>query len=317
MRSFIVNRLLQYIFVLFCTSIIIFFLVRMGPTDPVSVILGGKQSTSATVAGIRRQFGLDKPLVTQYIDWITGMFHGDLGMSYEYRQPVSVLLAQRLPTTIGIVLLATVIAVLIAIPAGVFTASHQHSVVATTTSIIELVLVACPPFLTGILMIWFISNQMPGYAFTGSYNGWGEYFQRISLPALAMAFSMIALISRMMERGMIEQLHAGYSVVVQAKGATKNRLIWAHCFRNAIIPVITILGLQIGILLVGSALVETVFSLPGVGTLLIDGVKAGDYGVVQAVTLLLVFVFMSISMLLDLLYGVIDPRIREGKGATA
>lgn len=166
-------------------------------------------------------------------------------------------------------------------------------------------------------MIWYFSAQMPGYTFTGSYNGWGQYFQRLFPPALAMAFSMIALIARMMERGMIEQLQSDYSTVIQAKGATRRQLIWSHCFRNAIIPVITILGMQIGILMVGSALVETVFSLPGVGTLLIDGVIAGDYGVVQAVTLLLVFIFMTISTLLDLLYGVIDPRIREGKGITA
>jgi peptide/nickel transport system permease protein len=314
LKSFVVSKLLQYVFVLFCTSIIIFFLVRLGPTDPVSVILGGKQSTPATVANIRSQFGLDKPLATQYVDWIGGMLHGDFGMSYEYRQPVSVLLAQRLPTTIGIVFMATLIAIVVAIPAGVFTAARQHNVAATIISIFELVLVACPPFLTGILMIWFISTQMPGVSFTGSYNGWGEYFQRISLPALAMSFSMIALIARMMERGMVEQLHSDYSTVIRAKGAGESRLIWVHCFKNAIIPVVTVLGLQIGILLVGSALVETVFSLPGVGTLLIDGVKAGDYGVVQAVTLLLVFIFMTISTVLDLVYGYIDPRIREGKG---
>ncbi|MFT8537960.1 ABC transporter permease [Bifidobacterium aquikefiri] len=317
MKSFILNRLAQYIFVLFSTSIVIFFLVRLGPTDPVSVILGGKQSTPETVANIRNQFGLNKPLVTQYVDWITNMLHGNFGLSYEYRQPVSVLLSQRLPTTVGIVLLSTLIAVIVAIPAGVYTASHQHNISATITSIVELLLVACPPFLTGILMIWYFSAQMPGYTFTGSYNGWGQYFQRLFPPALAMAFSMIALIARMMERGMIEQLQSDYSTVIQAKGATRRQLIWSHCFRNAIIPVITILGMQIGILMVGSALVETVFSLPGVGTLLIDGVIAGDYGVVQAVTLLLVFIFMTISTLLDLLYGVIDPRIREGKGITA
>ncbi|RSX52819.1 peptide ABC transporter permease [Bifidobacterium goeldii] len=314
MRRFVVSKLLQYVFVMFCTSVIIFGLVRLGPTDPVSVILGGKQSTPATIANIRSQFGLDKPVLTQYVDWIGGMLHGDFGLSYQYRQPVSLLLAQRLPTTLGIVVLATLIAIVIAIPAGVYTGAKQHSVSATVLSIIELVLVACPPFLTGILMIWYLSTYMPGVAFTGSYNGWGEYFQRISLPAVCMAFSMIALISRMMERGMADQLNSEYSMVISAKGASRSRVIWAHCFKNAVIPVITVLGLQIGILMVGSALVETVFSLPGVGTLLIDGVKAGDYGVVQAVTLLLVFVFMTISTILDLVYGLIDPRIREGKG---
>ena len=206
MGKFILNRVTQYVFVLFCTSVIIFALVRLGPTDPVSVILGGKQSTPETVANTRRQFGLDKPVLVQYIDWMGGMLRGDFGMSYEYRQPVSLLLAQRLPTTIGIVVLATLIAVVIAIPAGVFTGANPYNPISRVLSIIELLLVACPPFLTGVLMIWYISTNVPSFAFTGSYNGWGEYFQRISLPALAMSFSVIALIARMMEQGMSEQL---------------------------------------------------------------------------------------------------------------
>ena len=314
MRSYILSKAFQYVLVLLATSIIIFMLVRLGPTDPVSVILGGKQSTPATIANVRHQFGLDKPVITQYKDWMLGMLHGDFGMSFQFRQPVSTLIAQRLPTTAGIVLLSTIISILVAIPTGVVMAVKQHSWVDTATSVIELILVACPPFLTGILMIWFLTVYAPGFSFTGSYSGWGEFFQRISLPALAMSFSMIALSARVMKAGMVEQLHTDYRIVASSKGLTKWGIVWKHCFRNAIIPVVTILGMQIGILLVGSALVETVFSLPGIGTLLVDGVKASDYGVVQAVTMLMVFIFMTLSTALDILYGVIDPRIRKKGG---
>ena len=314
MRSYIISKALQYVLVLLATSVIIFTLVRLGPTDPVSVILGGKQSTPATIASVRHQFGLDKPVLVQYKNWMVGMLHGDFGMSFQFRQPVSTLIAQRLPVTAGIVLLSTIISVIISIPTGVIMAVKQHSWIDTLTSVVELILVACPPFLTGILMIWFLTVHAPGFSFTGGYSNWGEFFQRISLPSLALSFSMIALTARVMKSGMVEQLHTDYYTVASSKGLTKWEIVWKHCFRNAIIPVVTILGMQIGILLVGSALVETVFSLPGLGTLLVNAVQASDYGVVQAVTMLMVFIFMTISTILDLIYGVIDPRIRKKGG---
>jgi len=314
MRSYVLSKVLQYVLVLIVTSVIIFTLVRLGPTDPVSVILGGKQSTPATIANVRHQFGLDKPVIIQYKDWALGMLKGDFGTSFQFRQSVSTLIAQRMPVTAGIVILSTLISVVVSIPTGVAMAVKQHSWIDTVTSVLELILVACPPFLTGILIIWFLSTNAPSVNFTGSFQGWGQYLQRISLPALALSFSMIALTARIMKAGMVEQLHTDYHMVAASKGLTRWGIVWKHCFRNAIIPVVTVLGLQIGILLVGSVLVETVFSLPGLGTLLVDGVKASDYAVVQAVTMLLVFVFMTISTALDLLYGVIDPRIRKKGG---
>ena len=311
MAKFIGKKLLQYVIVLFCASLIIFGMVRLNKTDPVSVIVGGKQTTEETVANIRKDFNLDKSLPEQYQIWISGIFHGDFGTSFQYRQPVSELIARRLPVTAGIVILATLIAVIIAIPTGILTAVKQNTPMDTAISVIQLILVASPPFLTSILMIVCVSIAAPGYAFTGSFSTFGEFLSRISLPAVALAFSMIALTSRVMKTSMVEQLQANYRVVATAKGLSNQSIVWKHCLKNALIPVITILGTQIGILIVGSVLVEEVFSLAGLGSILIDGVKAADYPIVQGITILMVFIFLTISTVLDILYMVIDPRIRQ------
>ncbi len=218
MAKFIGKKLLQYVIVLFCASLIIFGMVRLNKTDPVSVIVGGKQTTEETVANIRRDFNLDKSLPEQYRIWISGIFRGDFGTSFQYRQPVSELIARRLPVTAGIVILATLIAVAIAIPTGILTAVKQNTPLDTAISVIQLVLVASPPFLTSILMIVCVSIVAPGYAFTGSFSNFGEFLSRISLPAVALAFSMIALTSRVMKTSMVEQLQANYRMVATAKG---------------------------------------------------------------------------------------------------
>ena len=311
MAKFIGKKLLQYVIVLFCASLIIFGMVRLNKTDPVSVIVGGKQTTKETVESIRKDFNLDKSLPEQYGIWISGIFHGDFGTSFQYRQSVSELMARRFPVTAGIVLLSTLIAIIIAIPTGILTAVKQNTPIDTFLSIFQLILVASPPFLTSILMIVCVSALAPGYAFTGSFNSFGEFLSRISLPSIALAFSMIALTSRVMKTSMVEQLQTNYKMVATAKGISDQKIIWVHCLKNALIPVITILGTQIGILMVGSVLVEEVFSLAGLGSILIDGVKAADYPVVQGITILMVFIFLTISTVLDILYMVIDPRIRQ------
>lgn len=310
MKKYLGNKLLQYVTVLFVTSIIIFAMVRLNPADPVAVIVGGKQTTPETVANIRHEFNLDKSVFEQYGIWITGIFQGDMGVSFKYRQPVSSLIGERLPVTAGIVIIATLIAVLVAIPTGIITAVKQHSALDTGISVLQLILVAFPPFLTSILMIWIISKVAPGITFTGSFTSFGQYLQRISLPAIALAFSMIALTSRVMKSSMIEQLQSNYHTVSVSKGLSPRQVVLRHCLKNAIIPVITILGTQIGILIVGAVLVENVFSLAGLGSILIDGIMASDYPLVQGITMLMVFVFMTISTVLDILYGIIDPRIR-------
>jgi peptide/nickel transport system permease protein len=310
MKSYIGNKILQYAIVLAVSSIIIFTMVRLNPADPVAVIVGGKQTTPETVENIRREFHLDKSTPEQYKIWVSGIFKGDLGVSFKYRQPVVSLMKERLPVTAGIVILATIISILIAIPTGILTAEKQHSFVDTGLSVLQLILVAFPPFLTSILMIWLITLVAPNFSFTGSFTTFGQFLQRISLPAVALSFSMIALTARVMKSSMVEHLQSNYYTVAVSKGLSTRDVVLKHCLKNAIIPVITILGTQIGILIVGAVLVENVFSLAGLGSILIEGIKASDYPLVQGITMLMVFVFMTISTILDVLYGVIDPRIR-------
>jgi peptide/nickel transport system permease protein len=282
----------------------------MNPTDPVAVILGGKQSSQETINNIRHEFYLDKSTPEQYSIWVSGLVQGDFGMSFKYRQEVSGLISSRMPVTLGIVGLAMLISILVSIPAGILIAVKQHRWQDHLLSVVQLILVACPPFLTSIIMIWYLSVHDPTFAFTGSARTAGEFLLRISLPALALSFAVIALLSRVMKAGMVEQLHSEYYMVAKSKGLSPPAIVMRHCIRNAIIPVITVLGMEIGILLVGSVLVESVFSLSGIGTLLVEAVKSSDYPLIQGVTMLMVFIFMTISTILDILYGVIDPRIR-------
>ena len=310
MRSYALNKVLQYIFVLIATSVIIFVLVRLSPTDPVAVILGGKQSSPETVANIRHEFHLDVNPVEQYGIWASGMLRGDFGTSFQYRQPVASLIAQRMPVTLGIVILAMLIGIAVSIPLGIYSAVKRHKWQEGLLSVVFLILVACPPFLTSILMIWFLSVHAPNFAFVGSAATFGAFLQRVSLPALALAFSLIAFFSRVMKSSMTEELQSDYYMAAQARGISRGAIIWKHCFRNAVIPVITVIGLEVGILFVGSVLVETVFSLQGIGSILVKAVQGADYPIVQGVTMLIVFIFLTISTILDIVYGLIDPRVR-------
>lgn len=311
MKRYVIDKIAQYVIVLAIVSVIIFVMVRLNPTDPVSVICGGKQTTAETVANIRAEFNLDKPYSEQYFLWIKGIFHGDFGTSFQYRQSVGSMISKRLPVTVGLVLLSSIIALALSVPLGIITALKQNTPLDTGLTILQLILVACPPFLTSILMILMITIFAPSVSFTGSFSNFGEYMQRILWPSIALAFTMIALTSRVIKTNMIEQLNANYTMVAKAKGLSLREIVCKHCMKNTMIPVITIFATQMGVLIVGTVLVENVFSLAGLGSILIDGIKACDYPIVQGIVMLLVFVFITISTLLDLLYALIDPRIRN------
>ncbi len=314
MKKYVFDKLVQYLVVMFIVSVIIFVMVRLNPTDPVSVIVGGKQTTPEVVDNIRSEFNLDKPYIEQYLIWMKGVLKGDFGTSFQYRQNVTSLIIKRMPVTVGLVLLSSVIALIISIPLGMLMAIKQNTPLDTILSVIQLVLVACPPFLTSILIILLVSIFAPSISFTGSFNNFNEYISRITFPSIALAFTMIALTSSVMKTSMVDQLNQNYTLVAKSKGLSKTEVIMKHCMKNSIIPVITIFATQLGVLIVGTVLVENVFSLAGLGSILIDGVKACDYPVVQGIVLILVFVFITISTILDFLYAVIDPRIRVKGG---
>lgn len=310
MLKFIAKRLLQTIIVLIISSILIFAFVRMSPTDPVSVILGGKETSQETLNVVRASFNLDKPVAEQYFIWILGMLHGQMGLSFKYQTDVSGLLAGRLSITLGLVCMASIIALLIAIPLGILCAMKKHSIFDKTATIFILIINGCPAFLTSILLVLIISKVDPTYPFVGTYSSTAEYFQRLLLPSVALSFTMIALAMRVIRSSMIEQMSNPYTLTAIAKGMSRGQVVLHHNLKNAVIPVISVVSIQIGSMVVGAVLVENVFSLGGLGTLLVDSIKTSDYAVVQTITMLLIFMFLIISTLADILYAVLDPRIR-------
>ena len=314
MLKSVIQKLIEYAVVLFVVSVLIFFLIHLfSPTDPVSVIIGGKGGTPEQIQAAREEYHLNEPIWRQYLYWVAGIFHGDWGISYKYHTPVLESIADRAPVTLGLVLGASLLSIAIAIPLGVVSAVKKGKALDRTLSILSLVIAAVPPFLLSMLLILALSKLAPGYPITGGYTGVSGYLERMFWPCIALACSQITITLKVTRQGMVEQMQMPYIMNVESKGMPQKNVVWKHSLKNAVIPVISILSIQIGAMIVGAVLVESVFSLSGVGSLLIDSIKSSDFPVVQAVILMLVMVFLITGAVADILYTVIDPRIRAGR----
>ena len=314
MGLFIGGRVLQFVLILLAASVLIFAMSHISQIDPVAVILGGKQTSAETLAALREQFNLNASLPQQYITWITGMLRGDFGLDFKYQQPVWDLIAGRLPVTLSLTLFSSILAMIIAIPLGVYSGVKSNTGLDRSASLFALLTMACPPFFISVLAIYIVSNVAPGISFTGTFNTIGQMIDRLWLPCLCLALGMIALAQRILRSSMIDEMKSPHIQMAQAKGLPEKTVVWKHAFKNALVPLITVCGIQIGSMLVGSVLVESVFSLAGLGGLLVSAVQTSNYPVTQAITMLMVFIFLLISTVTDILYAVIDPRIRTGKG---
>ena len=314
MGLFIGGRVLQFVLILLAASVLIFAMSHISQIDPVAVILGGKQTSAETIAALREKFNLSASLPQQYITWITGMVRGDFGLDFKYQQPVWDLIAGRLPVTLSLTLFSSILAMIIAIPLGVYSGVKSNTGLDRSASLFSLLTMACPPFFISVLAIYIVSNVAPGISFTGTFNTIGQMIDRLWLPCLCLAVGMIALAQRILRSSMIDEMKSPHIQMAQAKGLPQNMVVWKHAFKNALVPLITVCGIQIGSMLVGSVLVESVFSLAGLGGLLVSAVQTSNYPVTQAITMLMVFIFLLISTVTDILYAVIDPRIRTGKG---
>lgn len=310
MIKYLSKKMLEYFAILFIVSFIMFFMIHLSPTDPVAVIIGGKASTAEQIANARAKFNLDKPLIVQYFIWLKGVISGDFGISYKYQTSVLSSIISRAPITLGLVIGGSILSVCAAIPLGVFSAVKKNSGTDRVISIISLFLSAVPPFLVSIIIVLILSKVAPSFPITGGYVGAGGYIQRIMFPCIALALARITIILRITRSGMVEQLESPYVETAIAKGLPEKTVVFKHALKHAIIPVLSILSIQVGAMIVGAVLVESVFSLSGVGTLLIDSIKSSDYPVVQAIILMLVAIFLISSTIADVLYAAIDPRIR-------
>lgn len=314
MGVFIGGRVLQFVFILLAASVLIFAMSHISQIDPVAVILGGKQTSAETIAALREKFHLNDSLPQQYITWITGMLRGDFGLDFKYQQPVWDLIVGRLPVTLSLTVFSSVLAMIIAIPLGVYSGVKSNTGLDRGASLFSLLTMACPPFFISVLAIYIVSNVAPGISFTGTFHTIGQMIDRLWLPCLCLALGMIALAQRIIRSSMIDEMKSPHIQMAQAKGLPQKTVVWKHAFKNALVPLITVCGIQIGSMLVGSVLVESVFSLAGLGGLLVSAVQTSNYPVTQAITMLMVFIFLLISTVTDILYAVIDPRIRTGKG---
>ena len=311
MAAYALRRILAAIPVLAFVSFVTFALIRIAPGDPVLIVLGGKRVSPELIATLRERFGLDGDPFTQYVAWIGRVLQGDLGESYKLRQDVIDLITARIPVTLQLIVLSVLLAIAVGIPLGVYQARRRDSFGDYAGSFAALIGVSSPVYFTAIL----------GVLVFAVWLGWVPAFGRggpdpldqlhhMILPAVTLALGMIALTSRMTRSAMIEVLQSDFIEAARAKGLPERTVVIKHGLRNALIPVITVTSLQVGFLLVGSVLVETTLGLGGLGSLVTDAIQNRDYPVIQAAVLLLVVAFTVLNLITDLLYGLIDPRIR-------
>lgn len=310
MLKFVLKRTLQIIPVLFVVSIIVFTMVRISPSDPIASMTKGKQVSAQTVESLKKKYYLDQTPVKQYLIWIGNAVKGDLGESFQHKQSVSDLIGERIGVTLQLVVMSAILSTLIAVPIGVLSAVKMNTAVDQALSVITLIFVASPVFLTGIVLLLLFALRFPLFPSFGTGNGFWDNLWHLTLPAVALAMNMVALTSRITRTSMIEQLGSDYVRTATAKGIPRRVVVYKHALKNALIPVITVTSIQIGSMMVGAVLVENVFALGGIGGILIAGIKAADYPLVQGVTLLLVTIFLVINLVVDVFYALIDPRIR-------
>ncbi|MBD7908648.1 ABC transporter permease [Sporosarcina gallistercoris] len=332
MLSYIGKRLFQLIPVLLGMTFVVFMMIRAIPGNPAQVILG-QQATPEAVAALNAKLGLDQPWYIQFFSYLKGLFTGDLGESMRTRLPVADEIWPYLAATLELALFAMIIAVVIGINAGIISAWFQNSWFDYTAMILALVGVSMPIFWLGLLGQWAFAIELqwlpttgreqvrdPVSAITNLYmidamlNGrfdqlW-EVFKHLILPGLALATIPMAIIARMTRSSMLEVMRSDYIRTARAKGQKMFWVVYKHALKNAIIPVLTIVGLQMGMLLGGAILTETIFAWPGIGRYIYDAINYRDYPVIQSGILVVAFFFVMINLIVDLLYGVIDPRIK-------
>lgn len=314
MLLYALRRLISLIPVLLGISLVTFFLIRLVPGDVVTILLG-TEGDPQKIAEVRRLFGLDQPLHVQYLDWIGRLLVGDMGVSLRTRQPVTWEISQRLPVTLELALLTSAITVLVAIPIGILTAVRQYSTADHVATILTNLGVSVPSFFLGtILSLVFALNLrwLPPIGYTPFFENPIENLRGMLMPTVALSAALIAVVMRQTRSSMLEVIGQDYVRTARAKGLNEWVVTSRHALMNALIPVITVLGIQTGRLLGGAVVIEYMFALPGMGRLVVDSILQRDYPLVQGVVMLIATIFVVSNFIVDLLYGVVDPRVKTG-----
>ncbi len=313
MSRYLLRRSIGALIVMWAVATLVFFMLRIVPGDPIGAMLFDA-GDAAAVEALRRKLGLDQPLWIQYGKWFWAMLQGDLGNSiYGSRVPVSQLIMEALPRTLSLAGLAFVLAILIAVPAGLIAATKRNSAADHAVTFIAFLGLSMPDFWVGILLIiLFAANLqwLPAIGYVPLSEGFWPWFSHLILPAVAVGTAFSAIIARMIRSAMLEVLRTDYVRVARAKGLPKAVVIFRHAFPNALVPVVTVIGIAFALLMAGAVVVENVFAIKGLGRVLIQGILNRDYPVVQGAILVVSAIFIFSNLLVDLLYALIDPRIR-------
>ncbi len=314
MKAFLIRRIFQTLITLFVVSLISFTLSMVLPGDPSLAIVGSEGASEAMIQNLRQELGLDQPIAVQYFKWLGALVRGDFGVSIRTRVHVLTLFSQRLPLTLELLGLGILFSLLIAIPMGIFSALRPNTWVDTAGTVISVSGVAMPQFFLGMVLILIFSiwlRWLPSSGYVSPADNLAGNLRGMILPAISLGLVVTAEIMRQLRSSMLEVLNEEYIQTARAKGVPEFQVIILHALRNALIPVVTLLGMRIGRLIGGIVIIEVVFSLPGIGRLLMNAVLFNDFPVLQAGVLLVALAVTFLNLLADISYSFLDPRIRR------
>lgn len=315
MAAYLLRRLIQSLILIFLIASLVAIFIQLLPGDPAYIIVGETNATPERIAAVRRELGLDRPLYVQYLDWMRNVLSGNLGVSLTSKRPIGPDLAKRIPRTFELIAASMALALAIGIPGGVLAARFRNRTPDYLASLFSMLWISTPVFVTGTLLVLLFGVKMRLFPATG-YVALGDdpigHVRRLVLPAVTLALLDAAVILRMTRSSLLEVLAEDYIRTARAKGLNEQFVLFRHALRNALIPVVTIVGLQVGTLIGGTVLVEFIFNWPGISSYLIAAINQRDYPTIQAVILVIATLFVLINLLTDIVYAVIDPRIKYG-----
>jgi peptide/nickel transport system permease protein len=312
MISYVIQRLLSTLIVMAMVGVFVFLLLHLSPGDPAAII-AGDNATSEQIDGIRQKLGLDDPLPVQFLRWVSHIAQGDLGISIFSNEPVLKLVGQRLEPTVSLALATLLVAVVIAVTFGVIAAWKAGTLIDRLLMVISVVGFSVPVFVVGYILIYVFAiwlRWLPVQGYTPIAEGLWPWMRNLILPATALGLAYVALIARITRATMLEVLEEDYIRTAVAKGVSNRTMLLKHALRNAGVPIVTIIGIGVALLISGVVITETVFNIPGVGRLVVDAIAKRDYPIIQGVILIFSGVYVIINLIVDLTYMLLDPRIR-------
>ena len=317
MNTYVLKRFMLFVPTLLLVTLMVFALMRLVPGDPAELLLmgfeGDGQYSQQQLDELRAKLGTDRPLAIQYLSWIWGMLRGDFGVSMYFDTPISEDLAAKLPITLELSALALLLAFVVAVPLGVISAVRQDTIADYASRIIAIAGVAMPTFWIGILVVYFLVTWFDWLPPLGYANLWSDPWtnlQQMFFPAVALGFYNMALVARVTRSSMLEVFREDYIRTARSKGLRERAVIIRHALKNAFLPILTISGWQVGRLIAGTVVIETIFLVPGMGRLLVDSILHRDYTMIQSIVMVIAFMVLALNLVVDLLYAWLDPRIR-------